>query len=623
MDYIRPARFAVAALLILTSACSKKDDVGRMRIVMPTAPTTSKLSSSSGLQSVSAQSGGGTSWNSTINPTAGSEINCFAVFVGGGELGANSCSISNGSTIAFGPHVGFLKAGEEIFVDTPAGDRTIYVIGLKSATAAACSNFSNSEPDGANLSEPFLIAARTSTIPSGPSTLTINAALDTSKKIQDCNFITPVGGGQQNPFGDKRDGSMSLSGNVSLYAGSGLYSDAGIVHTPVAGGVPSAKMFSATRRITNIASAGGSAGRELTVSAFTASEFDVGDEVLWYVAGGNTSEGGATGPDDPLKGACGGNLYLGRYGTAKISSIGAGSITVDSSLITNPLLVKNVKLAAAVGSDFCRITLTRVSNFDTLTIGASQTLQFSASNLDLENGVGGLIAVRAEVIDIFAADSILELNATGKGYAGGMSGGGNGGGMGGTGYNGGAGNNTMAGGGGAGAGSGGASSGGMAAGSAPLHCSGYACGPLRDQKMFMGGGGGGGNSSGGTGGGAIFLFARNIKGAGTLKLYGNGMLGNGGSAGSGGGGGGAIALAARDLNVGSVLVQNLGGSGGSGSNGGGGGGGGITDIQYCSKSSSLTTNSGGGSGASGGANGAAGELTEVANESKLCALPSS
>lgn len=189
MDYIRPAHIAVAALFVLTAACSKKDDVGRMRVVLPTAPATSKSSGNTALQSVSAQSNG-TSWNSSINPTSGSEINCFAVFVGGGELGANSCAISNGSKITFGPHVGFLKAGEEIWVDTPAGDRTIYVIGLKSATAAACSNFANSEPDGANLSEPFLIAAQRSNIPSGSSSVTINAAFDSSKKIQDCTFIS-------------------------------------------------------------------------------------------------------------------------------------------------------------------------------------------------------------------------------------------------------------------------------------------------------------------------------------------------------------------------------------------------------------------------------------------------
>ena len=624
MNYIRPARFAVAVLLVLTAACSKKDDVGRMRVVLPKAPTTSKSSGSTSLQSVSAQSNG-TDWNATINPTAGSEINCFAVFVGGGELGANSCAISNGTKITFGPHVGFRKPGEEIWVDTPAGDRTIYVIGLKAATAAACSDFTNSEPDGANLSEPFLIAAQKSNVPSGSSSITINAALDTSKKIQDCTFISPVGGGQQSPFGDKRDGKISTSIPTAYLDGSiDNLGVSGITHIAAAGQLASTKIFNATRRVTSVVNSGADAGKLITLgSAFSSSEFEVGDEVVWYVAAGASSLGS---PDDNTLGACGGGLYIGRYGTSKITSTPTSTqLLLESALSSTPAGINNTNLAAPSNTaNFCTVVVSRVSSFEQIDVPATYSLQLMPSSFDYANGVGGIMAIRADTVTV---DGTLVLYGSGTGFNGGASGY-QGDGLNSLGgyaynsnYNGGGGGNpsSIAGGGGSNAGIGGdGASNNGSGGTSVSHCNGL-CTPFVDKKAYMGGGGGGASGAGGRGGGLVLLFAKSITGIGNVYLKADGASGTGGSAAGGSGAGGTVGLFAKLVSVGSVTLQAKGGNGVS--VGGSGGGGGVVEVRRCPAgwSSVLNTYADGGTQNGAGTAGGSG-LVNISDDTAICSI---
>lgn len=596
-----------------------------MRVVLPTAPATAKASSGALLQSVSAQSEVGANWNSSINPTVGSDINCFAVFVGGGELAANSCDISNGSKIAFGPHVGFLKAGEEIWIDTPAGDRTIYVIGLKSATAAACSNFANSEPDGANLSEPFLIAAQRSNIPSGASTLTINAALDSGKKIQDCNFISPTGGGQQSPFGDKRDGIITTTSSFAYIDGnSDNFGVSGVSHMSSAGQVPSTKIFNASRRIVSVLNSGTGAGKLLTLgSSFISSEFEPGDEIVWFVAGGSSSAGS---PDDDTLGACGGGFYTGRYGTGRIASTPTSNqLLLESSISNTPLGIKNSNLAAPSNTaNYCTIVVSRISSFDQIDVPSGDTLQLAPPLFDYTNGLGGVMAVRADTITV---DGTLLLYGSGYGYGGGSPGvqGDGINAIGASGYNsnyngGGGGNSSsIAGGSGSNAGIGGnGASNSGSGGSVVSHCSGL-CTPFVDKKAFFGGGGGGAFSSGGRGGGLILLFAKSISGSGNIFLKADGESGTGGSAAGGSGAGGTVGLFAKAVSVGSVTLQAKGGNGVS--VGAGGGGGGVVQVKRCAAgwSSVLNTYADGGTLNGSGTAGGSG-LINVSDDSAVCSM---
>jgi alpha-tubulin suppressor-like RCC1 family protein len=420
------------AVLLFLTGCTKKNEVARVMLIMPNAisakPTVTKTKNPVS-QSVSASSEDEPEWNTSLNPSLGSDINCFAVFVGGPNLAGNTCSVSdNGAarTIAFGPNIGFVPSGAVIKVDVPAGaDRVFHVVGLKSATAAACANYRGTTMDTSNLSEPFLIASQRADIPAGESSLNITASLDVNKKISTCSFVQSGGtggGGTTISFGDRRDGRMTLTGgNIANFdLGTDPYNLTfpGYSFSPNSGGVAPTKYFSSSVRVTNVLRIGENAGKALTTPAVTTNRFEVGDEVLWHVSGGNANPGP---PDDPTRGACGGDLYLGKFGFAKIAgiSIGGTLIILDKSISQTPALVKNENLTAAVSnqSGFCRIALTRVPNFEEINVGTGSTLNFYGVSYDSENGTGGTLVMRAKRI---VADGSLLLNGSGQGYQGGI-----------------------------------------------------------------------------------------------------------------------------------------------------------------------------------------------------------
>ncbi|MBK7891724.1 MAG: hypothetical protein IPJ84_13065 [Bdellovibrionales bacterium] len=426
------ARVLAATLLLLTTvgitACSKKDETGKVRIVFPTAPATvnavknAKATGPAAQQSVSAQEG--PEWNTSLNPTTGSEINCFAVFIGGGELSANTCNVSTasgGETISFGPNVGFVPAGSDVLIDTPSGSRTIHVIGLKAANSSACKSYVDTKPDEDYLSEPFVIASQQANIPTGPSTVTVSASLDVNRKITSCTFIKRDGQNSNVPkFGDKRDGKLRLAGvsALTLDAGNKSYSfSPDLTHTPATTGVASNKLYSSSRRVLSVNTSGDYAGRYLDVGAFSAQAFEPGDEVIWHVGAGASSGGP---PDDPINGACGGDLFIGRWGTAKVKSTGnaLGWIIIDSPIASNPAQIKNTNLAAAPGPDFCRVSITRVSNFDELRVDAGADWTMTPQAYNLASGVGGVQAIR---VDRLIVDGTLKISAVGTGFAGGIA----------------------------------------------------------------------------------------------------------------------------------------------------------------------------------------------------------
>ncbi len=370
-------------------------------------------------------------WNTSLNPTSGSQINCFAVFVGGPNLAGNSCAVTDSGaarTITFGPNIGFVPSGSTVRLEVPAGpDRVFHVVGLRSATAAACSNFQSTQIDETNLSEPFLIASQRANIPAGESTLNIVASLDVNKKISTCSFVNGGGGGGGGgggttiTFGSTNDGDLTASTGIHYlyqqYTAVGTPSP-GLTHTPKSGGVRSTKIIGADRRVTEVATSGADAGRLLKVAtAFSADEFDVGDEVIWHVSSGTANPGP---PDDPVNGACGGGLFLGRYGFSRIEAIPQDNeIRLSTSIAENPAQVRNAMLVAATNSTpgFCRIVITRVLNFDKIEIATSSSLNIYAKEFDQEQGTGGTLVIRAKMLSV---DGNLNLLANGRGFRGGM-----------------------------------------------------------------------------------------------------------------------------------------------------------------------------------------------------------
>lgn len=600
---------ALAVTLLASSfalvACTKKDDVGTVKIIMPAAITTSKALQSAQSQSVSASSdqGSGVSWNTTLNPSTGSDINCYAVFIGGGDLNGNSCSVGssslNASTITFGPNIGFVPAGSEISLTTTSGQRTIYVVGLRATSATACRSYINYAPDGGNLSEPFLIAAQSAMIPAGTSSLNVKAALDTNKKITDCKFIGGGrGGATAAPFGDITDGGYLVTGTANLTAAASVLNAVSRTGT---GTQPDTKKFAASRRVVAIATGGTDPGAALTLgSSFTANEFAVGDEVAWYVAGGNSSTGS---PDDSVNGACGGGFYLGLYGVARIKTVAsANQLVLDRTISGTPATIRVPNLAAAPTTlNYCTIVLSRVSNFDRITVQTGKTMTINAEPFNYVNGTGGFLMIRADQL-VVEASATLAISGQGGGYGGSGTGGAavflnQGDGLTGAGtistspnFNGGAGGTgSMGGGGGANAGGGGAGSNNPLSESSLISsCSGI-CKPLVDQKTFMGGGGGASNLYyGGAGGAVVLVYARSIIGSGSISITSSGGAGApGGAAGAGGGAGGSVGVYAKIATVSNLALSAVGGGGGPGTLPGSGGSGGVVNYSSCGVLSSV------------------------------------
>lgn len=626
----------ISILTIGLSACTKKQESGSVRISLPQMSASSKLSSGVTAQAVSAMADSGNSWNASLNPSAITDVNCYAVFIGGADLNANYCNVgatsATATTIRFGPSAGFVPAGGEIaFEEVPTGSRVIYVAGLKAQTTAACTSFKNQEPDSTNLSEPFLIASQAVTIASGTNNINVKAALDTTKKILDCK----IGGAKNNggdsapKFGDGRDGGMLATASSTanpLSAGSATLNSY-VTRTGLMT-LSNSKIFAASRRMTGIATSGDSAGRLLTVdSSFVSSEFEPGDEIAWYVAGGRSSLGA---PDDSLNGACGGGFYLGRYGTARVASVPASNqLLLDRKISSDAYPVRIANLSAsASSSDHCAIVITRVSSFDNITLSSGQSITLQAQTFSYSGASGGFLMVRADTIAV-GASSTLSILGSGTGYAGGASGGSRyqGDGLNGAGtttasanYNAGAPGTTssLGGSGGGNGGSGAIGSGTPTAtesgGTAIAHCSGTTgaavggiCLPLVHYKAYMGGGGGAAGSSavGGYGGGVVIVHAKTISGAGTIVISANGANGNTGSAGSGGGAGGSIGFFNQTTTGTTLTIQANGGAGGTGTFSGGGGGGGVISLIRClaNFSASLTLESSPGSGGTGAAAG--------------------
>lgn len=614
----------------ITACTRSKTDVSSVRIRLPSVVASkSQAQEFSKASKVSGLTADAPKWNSSLNPTALSDINCFAVFVGGPEadLSGNSCSDSSTGTtkMRFGPFRGLVPAGQDISLDVKSGSaRQIVLAGFK-AQNGACVDVSPGAagPNGANLSYPHIVAQTTLDLAPGDVNVTLNAALDTSNTFDECNFINNQGSPSL-LFGDGRDGSFSIS-SVVYFNSDGFNHGSLTSCTSGSGGFcGTTKKFAASQRVTNVDN---STGKTLTMDAgFTSDEFQPGDEVLWVVTAAHDM-GGA-----PDSNACGGNLYRGRYGFARISSTNTGSwtISLDSPISQTPGSLNNTNIAQSSIShaqSFCHLTLQRVPNFDTITVPSATTM--TLTGLWNMAGSTGIVAFRAKRLVLNAA---LTVTVDGLGFPGGTVAHGTG--VSGSGpvtsstsaveNAGGYSSSTGGGGGSSAGGGGGAPSGG--GGALPIgFCGGSPCAIVRDHKILLGGGGGYGGGAGGAGGGGIFLFVEEISGASPFYLSASGAAGSGGSAGGGAGGGGTIHVTAKKvITTGSPNQLNAyGGTGGTGSGfGGGGGGGGIVEAYYCAAqttgtSTPLVPGGSGGAASTAGNSGTAG-LILMADDPNLC-----
>lgn len=605
-------RKLVPFLCIVILGCTREVETSTLTLTLPSGMES---------QNVSAQSAG--DWNTSLNPSVITDVNCYAVFVGGPEpmMNSSSCSYSptNEVKMRFGRFRGLIPGGGTVEIDVPSGpNRKIWLVGLKSQNGA-CTDFGMAAgPDKNNLSEPHIIAETIRNLPPGPVNVTLTQALDLNNKFDQCTMIGGDGGGGLN-FGTGIDGNRSISIPISdISADTSVFA--------------SSRYFSDSSRIINVDTI---TGRTLTLdNTFSSMSFSVGDEVMWIVnaAGDNPTDNGVLPGSDSVCSGSADGLHRGRHGFATVTAVAPPQITISNPVYGYPT-INNTALARIETNqstyDFCKMQLIRVPNFQDLTVTATSSL--GVPPYSLSSGVGGFAVIKVNGTLTLTAD--LTVNATAKGFPGGSAGSfaGQGHSSQGSGTNitssndtgggGGAMSTTHAGGG----GNGGAGGDGTVAGSrgaAVTWCSVIPCRP--SEKMMMGSGGGGGMSTqGGNGGGVVILLAKNINlTGGSLLIDSNGGNGTSGSFASGGGAGGNVLIYAKNvLGAGTFTVNANGGNGVTAQSGVGGAG--VVEVRTCDRSAhsgTLTLSSTMGPiGAKVGAQDAV--PIDVPNDAGICGMP--
>lgn len=610
----------VAMVLPSLMSCTREKVNTTVRIKLPE-------SNGNLLQNVQAK---GIGFNISMNPSTVSDINCYAIFVGGPDalLNQNNCydSSTNAVKMRFGPSRFFIPAGTETSIEVPSGpSRQIYLVGLKSQGSSCVPLGPGQNPDSSNMSVPHIVSEKTIDLQPGETAIEMVRTIDSSKTFDNCNFMTGGGGSSLNLFGNGRDGNITVTGNGVLDFGTQDFSqDPDYTHTASTLPSPATKKASSTKRITNIDTV--AANTLILDSAFSSNDFEVGDEIMWSVSSGWESAN----PDDNACGT-GTSLFRGRFGFANIVGVpNSTTLVVDKALTAVPGSINNTNLSQAnpvTGTPFCRMHVRRVPNFNKIDVAASTPLSFTTSAFDMTGG--GSIVFRVNEI-VLNSGSTFNISVDARGFN--SSSNSQGAGVQGLGIssansnlNGGGQGTSGNGGGGGGGSASGADGGGSpfgAKGSGVTFCIGATpCLPTRDQKAFFGGGGGGTSSfSGGVGGGIILIYAKKITGTGTITLSAKGGIS---STSTGGGGGGTISFNVQQLPATITTIADAsGGNGTSGTYPGGGGGGGAVEVKYCgatSSSTGITTMATGGTSAANpaGSNAPANAI-EVANAPALC-----
>ncbi len=394
-----------------------------------------------------------------------------------------------------------------------------------------------------------------------------------------------------------------------------------------------ARMFHSYRNVTAIApSTTGSdvQGKTLTLGspALTASEFAVGDDILWHVSAASSNV------------ACdgGSSLSIGKFGNSHIAAIDLANSKITLAEIVTGGTPSNANIGAVsrnAGDSFCVIQVVRVPNFENLTLNSTAAaIIATTSSFNMANGSGGILAFRVNNTLTLSGTNAITIGDLGKGFQGGPSGGPPA--SQGTGFNGaglasltangnagGGGSASIGAGGGAGSVSGSGGNGGGNSGSAGIA---VACDPTSGCANFGGGGGGTPSGAGGYGGGIVLVYARSVVSAGFTGTFGLSAIAANGGASTGGGGGGTAFFQALSANTIAVTLNAGGSAGGNGTAGGGGGGGGFAKQVGCAATPPSTVNvfMAGGSAGTGspagtaGSTGATGGNTNYSGGTNFC-----
>lgn len=172
--------FALLLVSLFTSCTRKTVEKTSFKIKLP---DTGKSFSSAKVSALVA-----TSWGLT-DPSAFSDINCYAVFVSAADLNQTQC-VDSSSNLVFsaGLVAGLYPAGQEVSVEVPSGSaRTIRLVGLKSSGSSVCLLPAGGTLPPNDLSAPFILGAVTTDLAPGTQVISIPASLVAGNKFHSCS----------------------------------------------------------------------------------------------------------------------------------------------------------------------------------------------------------------------------------------------------------------------------------------------------------------------------------------------------------------------------------------------------------------------------------------------------
>ena len=175
--------------LLATLGCTQgQEGKSAVTIQFPAATSVKSASAPTGANTTVT-----TAWNSALNPTAVSQINCYAIFVGASDLNTSSCTPpnSNIARLTFGPYVVFTPAGQAASLSVPVGAaRTITVVGLVASPASACTTqTNNSTLNKLAFSQPQILGSSTTDLSPGNVTVDVDISMHAASDfIEDCKL---------------------------------------------------------------------------------------------------------------------------------------------------------------------------------------------------------------------------------------------------------------------------------------------------------------------------------------------------------------------------------------------------------------------------------------------------
>lgn len=601
MEQSRVVRLCLLLAVFFALSCTREQKSATVTFTAPKFTQSQKLTYAQvDPTTIRRLSDNTTNFNSLLNPTVTTDLNCFIVFVGGdGFDQAGTCAVSDGSSFKLGAYAGgVLSGGTATVPDVIAGTRTITLVGFHASDTLYCTDF-HLGINQSQLSEPFVVAQKKMDIRAGSSPVNVDMTASlTTAKISDCKFASDNGGGS-GYFGSGVDGDItSGSGTLSLSS----MMDANNQH-----------YLTSVSQVTSIADNGnGTAKITVNQSWNYAAKLNVndGDEVMLYVSGAS--------PGSP--GGCGGigtnndtdGVYAGFSYSGIVSGTNKGPSGKTFDLMTNDRRWLNIPAAnltaSGVGSvqqTFCHVLAIRVPQINAITLSSGTVFSLVQSNggfYDLnmaDQTIAGILPVRVKSGITLSGGSTLSFIADGGGYAGGTSAAkvgqsafgrlnltattlnslDQGGGV----------DSSATGCGGGHGGIGGCEE-TISAGN--VQGDQYGCGSSSPDvsmscllgKFFFGGGGGGTNA--GHGGGALRIYASQISLLDSASVLSFSAMGNAASGTlDGGGAGGSILVTTNAIQgvSGSTLgFKATGGLGGNGTGGNGGGGGRIQLVTQTS-----------------------------------------